>query len=37
MSNKQHWEQVYNTKPATDVSWYTLHLELERTRAVLRN
>ena len=27
MSKKQHWENVYQTKSSTDVSWYTPHLE----------
>lgn len=27
MSRKQHWEEVYKTKQATDVSWYRPHLE----------
>ncbi|MGK4002072.1 class I SAM-dependent methyltransferase [Sorangium sp. So ce1036] len=27
MSSKQHWEQVYVTKPATGVSWYAPHLD----------
>jgi SAM-dependent methyltransferase len=27
MSNKQHWDQVYHTKPATGVSWYAPHLQ----------
>lgn len=26
MSSKEHWEQVYATKPATGVSWYAPHL-----------
>ena len=26
MSTKQHWESVYETKPAKSVSWYTPHL-----------
>jgi 2-polyprenyl-3-methyl-5-hydroxy-6-metoxy-1,4-benzoquinol methylase len=26
MSTKQHWEQVYATKPSTGVSWYAPHL-----------
>jgi ubiquinone/menaquinone biosynthesis C-methylase UbiE len=26
-SKKQHWEQVYATKPATGVSWYAPHLD----------
>ena len=25
MDNKAHWEQIYQTKPATQVSWYQLH------------
>jgi SAM-dependent methyltransferase len=28
MLNKEHWEQVYQTKTATSVSWYAPHLEL---------
>jgi ubiquinone/menaquinone biosynthesis C-methylase UbiE len=27
MSSKHHWENVYETKPATGVSWYAPHLE----------
>jgi hypothetical protein len=27
MSKKPHWEQVYATKPATGVSWYSPHLD----------
>jgi SAM-dependent methyltransferase len=27
MSTKQHWEQVYQAKPATGVSWYAPHLD----------
>src|SRR5512140_992002 len=26
MSTREHWEQVYTTKPATGVSWYAPHL-----------
>jgi SAM-dependent methyltransferase len=25
---KQHWEQVYQTKPPTEVSWYRPHLDV---------
>ena len=25
MENKQHWEQIYQTKPATQVSWFQAH------------
>lgn len=25
MNSKEHWEQVYATKPATGVSWYQEH------------
>lgn len=27
MESKDHWERVYATKPATDVSWYQEHAE----------
>ncbi|EAQ67891.1 MULTISPECIES: class I SAM-dependent methyltransferase [unclassified Synechococcus] len=27
MQSKDHWEHVYSTKPATDVSWYQEHAE----------
>lgn len=27
MTNSEHWQSVYETKPATEVSWYTTHLE----------
>lgn len=27
MTRKQHWEQVYDSKPSTRVSWYAPHLE----------
>ncbi len=27
MSKKQHWENVYQTKSSTNVSWYAPHLE----------
>jgi hypothetical protein len=26
MSSKEHWENVYRSKPATGVSWYAPHL-----------
>jgi 2-polyprenyl-3-methyl-5-hydroxy-6-metoxy-1,4-benzoquinol methylase len=28
MESKEHWEQVYATKPATQVSWFQEHAEL---------
>jgi 2-polyprenyl-3-methyl-5-hydroxy-6-metoxy-1,4-benzoquinol methylase len=28
MENKTHWEQIYHTKTATQVSWYQLHPSL---------
>ena len=28
MENKTHWEQIYQTKTATQVSWYQLHPSL---------
>lgn len=28
MNRESHWESVYQTKAATDVSWYAQHLEL---------
>jgi len=28
MENKTHWEQIYHTKAATQVSWYQLHPSL---------
>ena len=28
MNQKEHWEKVYQSKPATDVSWYKPHLNL---------
>ncbi|HLY64999.1 MAG TPA: class I SAM-dependent methyltransferase, partial [Chloroflexota bacterium] len=27
MSTREHWEQVYSTKPPDQVSWYSPHLE----------
>jgi ubiquinone/menaquinone biosynthesis C-methylase UbiE len=27
MQSKEHWERVYRTKPATDVSWFQEHAE----------
>jgi ubiquinone/menaquinone biosynthesis C-methylase UbiE len=27
MSNREHWEKVYQTKSETDVSWYQPHLQ----------
>lgn len=27
MQSKNHWEQVYETRPATEVSWYQPHAE----------
>lgn len=27
MSTRQHWEQIYGTKPTDQVSWYSPHLE----------
>jgi 2-polyprenyl-3-methyl-5-hydroxy-6-metoxy-1,4-benzoquinol methylase len=27
MSTREHWEQVYSTKPSNQVSWYSPHLE----------
>jgi SAM-dependent methyltransferase len=27
MGNREHWEQVYQTKPATTVSWFQPHAE----------
>jgi SAM-dependent methyltransferase len=27
-SDREHWERVYSTKEATDVSWYRAHLEV---------
>jgi len=34
MSREEHWERVYGTKPATQVSWYAPHLE--RSIAMIR-
>jgi ubiquinone/menaquinone biosynthesis C-methylase UbiE len=28
LDTKVHWEQIYNTKPSTDVSWYQTHPSL---------
>ncbi|HEU4635674.1 MAG TPA: class I SAM-dependent methyltransferase [Edaphobacter sp.] len=30
MDRRQHWESVYGTKSATEVSWYRPHLETSR-------
>ena len=27
MSTREHWEKIYGTKKATDVSWYQPHLQ----------
>lgn len=27
VTRREHWQSVYETKPATDVSWYAAHLE----------
>ena len=31
MSRKDHWEQVYSTKPTEKLGWYKLHLQTSLT------
>jgi SAM-dependent methyltransferase len=31
MSRKDHWEQVYSTKPTERLGWYKLHLQISLT------
>lgn len=28
MESKKHWERIYNTRPATEVSWFQVHAQV---------